>query len=55
MVGKIATGEITEVLNPKSGRVRSGVAGAKARMQTTTKEHRKKIAEKAAAARWNTR
>jgi hypothetical protein len=55
MVAKIATGEITEVLNPKSGRVHSGVAGAKARMQATTKEYRKEVAKKAAQARWKIR
>lgn len=55
MVAKIATGEVVEDVLVRSGRVRSGIAGAKARMQTTTKGHRKKIAEKAAAARWNTR
>jgi len=52
MVAKIATGEMIEVLNTKSDRVRSGVAGANARMKATTKEHRKEIAEKAAAVRW---
>lgn len=52
MVGRLATGELTEILNQKSGRVRSGVAGAKARMKSTTKEHRKEIAVKASAERW---
>jgi hypothetical protein len=52
MVAKIATGEIIEVQNTKSGRVRSGIAGAKARVQATTKEYRKEVAKKAAHARW---
>ena len=51
MVAKIATGEIVE--SPKlSGRVRSGKAGAIGRAKATTKETRKAIAQKAAAARW---
>lgn len=52
MVAKIATGEVTEDIPVRSGRIRSGIAGAKARMQATTKEYRKEIAAKAAAARW---
>lgn len=52
MVAKIATGEVIEDVSVRSGRVKSGIAGAKARMQATTKEHRKEIAAKAAAARW---
>jgi len=51
MVAKIATGEIEEVPNT-SGRVRSGKAGAKARMRVTTPQKRREIAKKAAAARW---
>ena len=31
MVGRIATGEVVEIPKPKSGRTRSGNAGAKAR------------------------
>lgn len=50
MVAKIATGEIDD--NPKSGRIRSGRAGATARAQKLTPEARKEIAKKAAAARW---
>jgi hypothetical protein len=50
MVAKIATGEIED--NRKSGRVRSGQAGAKARVQNTTAEQRSEIAKKAAAGRW---
>lgn len=50
MVAKIATGEIED--NKKSGRVRSGQAGAKARAEKLTKEERSEIARKAANARW---
>jgi hypothetical protein len=49
-VMRIATGEIEEAV--KSGRTRSGHAGAKARMDNTTGEQRSAIAKKAAAARW---
>lgn len=52
MVAKIATGQIEEKLTGKSGRVRSGRAGAKARALKLTPEQRSKIAKKAAAARW---
>ena len=52
MVAKIATGEIIETPKEKSGRVRSGNAGAKARAAKLTREERRKIAKKAAAARW---
>lgn len=52
MVARIATGEITETTKAKSGRVRSGKAGAKARAQKLTPEARTEIAKKAAAARW---
>lgn len=47
---KIATGEIEE--NKKSGRVRSGKAGAKARMKSTTPQERSDIAKIAAEKRW---
>lgn len=50
MVARIATGEIED--NPKSGRVKSGKAGAKARAQSLSPTKRKAIAKKAAAARW---
>jgi len=50
MVAKIATGEIED--NKKSGRVRSGAAGAKARAQNLTSEQRSEIAKKAAIKRW---
>lgn len=52
MVGRIATGEIVETLNLKSGRIRSGKAGAKARAAKLSPKRRKAIARKAAAARW---
>lgn len=50
MVAKIATGEIVE--QPKSGRTRSGHAGAKARAKALSPEERRAIAKKAAAKRW---
>ena len=50
MVAQIATGEIED--NKKSGRVKSGLAGAKARAQNLTSEKRSEIAKKAAAKRW---
>ena len=53
MVAKIATGEIEEELTEKSGRVRSGQAGAKARNEALTEEQRAEIAAKAAKARWS--
>jgi len=49
---KIATGEVDEVLVAPSGRRRSGLAGAKARMENTTEDERIATAKKAAAARW---
>ena len=50
MVAKIATGEIEDAR--KSGRVRSGHAGAKARADSLSSERRKEIAKKAAKKRW---
>lgn len=50
MIARIATGEIED--NQKSGRVKSGQAGAKARMQNLSSEQRSEIARKAAAKRW---
>jgi hypothetical protein len=50
MVAKIATGEMED--NKKSGRVRSGHAGAKARADSLTKKKRSEIAKKAANERW---
>jgi hypothetical protein len=52
MVGRIATGEIEEKLKPKSGRTRSGHAGAKARAKALSPEKRRAIAKKAAEKRW---
>ena len=51
-VMRIATGEIVETVQVKSGKVRSGKAGAKARAAKLTPKRRKSIARKAAAARW---
>ena len=51
-VAKIATGEIEETPVKKSGRVRSGHAGGKARAEALTKDERREIAKKAAAVRW---
>ncbi len=51
-VARIATGEAEDTYIGKSGRVRSGYAGAKARSQSLTREERREIAKKAAAARW---
>jgi hypothetical protein len=53
MVGRIATGEITEILTEPSGKVRSGKAGAKARAEKLSQEERTAIAKKAAAQRWS--
>jgi hypothetical protein len=52
MVGRLATGELSEDSKPKSGRTRSGAAGARARAQKLSAEDRSKIAKKAAAKRW---
>jgi len=52
MVARIATGEITETPVQKSGRVRSGKAGARARAKKLTGQERSAIAKKAAATRW---
>ncbi len=51
-VAKIATGEAEDACVKKSGRVRSGKAGAKARAESLTAAERSAIAKKAAAARW---
>ena len=51
-VAQIATGEVEEIAVVKSGRVRSGHAGAKARAESLTSNERRNIAKKAAAARW---
>lgn len=51
-VAKVATGEIDESKKKKSGRVRSGIAGAKSRSKALTPSKRSKIAKLAAEARW---
>lgn len=51
MVARIAIGEIQD--NPKSGRVKSGRAGAEARAKKLAPTKRSEIAKKAAAARWS--
>lgn len=54
MVAKIATGEIEEELGPEKspGKIRSGIAGAKARAESLTQEQRREIAKAAASSRW---
>lgn len=52
MVAEIATGEMEETTSVAPGRRRSGKAGARARAESLTKEERREIAKKAAAARW---
>lgn len=51
LVAKIATGELQD--SKKSGRVKSGRAGAKGCAQKFIPKKRSEIAKKAAAARWN--
>lgn len=50
MIGQIATGEILD--SKKSGKVRSGQSGAKARYERLTPDRRSEIAKIAAEARW---
>jgi hypothetical protein len=52
MVARLATGEITETKKAKSGKTRSGKAGAQARAEKLSPEARSEIAKKAADARW---
>lgn len=52
MVAKIATGEIEDTSYVSQNRRKSGVAGAKARMETLSANERSEIATKAAKARW---
>ena len=52
IVGRIATGEITEILKEPTGKVRSGQAGSKARAANLTQKERTAIAKKAATVRW---
>jgi hypothetical protein len=51
-VMRIATGDEEETLQKKSGRVRSGKAGAIARAKKLSAEDRSVVARTAAAARW---
>ena len=51
-VARLSVGDDVEALKTPSGRVRSGHAGAKARVENTTGERRQEIARKAASARW---
>jgi hypothetical protein len=51
-VARIATGEVEEKVKKVSGKVRSGIAGAKARAEKLTAPERLEIAKRAAAARW---
>ena len=51
-VMRIATGENEEETTPKSGRVRSGHAGTRARADNLSSDERRTIAKKAAATGW---
>jgi hypothetical protein len=51
-IARIATGEEQETTLAQPAKRNSGLAGAKARVENTTSEDRKAIAQKAAAARW---
>ena len=51
-IAKIATGEEQETALKQPAKRKSGLAGAKARVESTTKEQRQETARKAAAARW---
>jgi len=53
MIARLATGELSEDLHQKSGRTRSGQAGAAARAKSLSKEDRAAIAKKAAVKRWS--
>lgn len=52
MVARIATGEEEETSYTSKNRRKSGVAGAKARMETLSATERSAIATKASGARW---
>ena len=52
LIGRIATGEIQDTMKPKTGKTRSGIAGAAARAKSMTAAERSAIAKKAAEARW---
>jgi len=51
-IARIATGEAQETTLAHPVKRNSALAGPKARVQNTTSEDRKAIAQKAAAARW---
>jgi hypothetical protein len=52
MVARLATCEISKDITSKSGRTRSGSAGALLRVQKFSLQERSRIAKKAAATRW---
>ena len=52
MVGRIATSDTEERTREPSGKVRSELAGAKARAKYMSKEERSAVAYKAADVRW---
>lgn len=51
-VARLSVGLETEELREPSGRVRSGLAGAKARTESLSEGRRREIAKSAAEARW---
>jgi len=51
-IAQIATGEQEETTLQQPAKRKSGLAGAKARLESTTADERKAIAQKAATARW---
>lgn len=51
-IAQIATGDIEETVLKQPAKRKSGLAGAKARLDSTTAEQRSEIAKKAANERW---
>lgn len=51
-VARLSVGLETEELRELSGRVRSGHAGAKARVRSLSEDRRREIAKSAAETRW---
>jgi hypothetical protein len=51
-IARIAIGEEQETALKQPAKRKSGLAGAKARMEATTAEERKEIAKQAATVRW---
>lgn len=51
-VARIATGEQEDAIMVSPNRRKSGVAGAKARVENLSSDERRRIAKKAAGARW---